>query len=74
MHGFWDKVIFSIFCIPFAIIIGIAVGWCLSKYLQGIGGIGTYLLSILASVTFTTIIAFMFPAFTSKVLTAIISL
>jgi len=72
MHGFWDKVFFSIFCIPFSVIVGPLVCWVLSHYFQGIEGFGVYLLSVVVALVFTTILSFLFPAFVSKILAAII--
>jgi hypothetical protein len=72
MFSFWDKVIYSIFCIPFAMIIGPIICWCASHYVQGMKGVTIYLLSILVTLILTTAISFLFPTFISKVLTSLV--
>ena len=72
MFSLWDKVIYAIFCIPLAMVLGPVICWCLSHYFVGIKGIGIYLLSILITLVFTTVMSFVFPNVVSKILTALV--
>ncbi len=74
MYDFWNKVIYSIFSIPISLILGPLVCWGLSHYYPNLNGIGNYVLSILVSIIFTTILCFLFPTTAAKILTRIIQM
>ncbi len=74
MVGFWDKVIYSIFSIPLAILGGVILCWLLSFYFQGIKSFSDYLLFVFFAIMFTTALSFFFPTFVAKVLTSMVNL
>jgi len=73
-YSFWDKVIYSIFSLPIGMLLGILGCWILSHFDSSIDGFGIYALATLAGVIFTTLVAFLLPAASARVLTFIIKL
>ena len=74
MVGFWDKVIYSIFSIPLAVLGGVIICWLLSFYFQGIKSFFDYLLAVILAMIFTTGLSFLYPTFVAKILTNMVNL
>ena len=67
-YSFWDKIIYTIFSLPLGILIGLLICLLLSYYYEYFKGFGVYAGAALIGVGFTTILAFLLPSVSAKIL------